>query len=137
MSHLRPFAAIALLLAGCTEQGQPQTPQAGGTTVLLGPEVTSINYPLSALPLSNPIRLELTFELAALASPEVQRACTAQEIEFTELSVILLAVRSEEWRTSPWTNRQRREVERLQQRWETLGGDAQTISDRCRSVIAA
>ena len=134
MSYVAPLAVVALLLAGCVETGRT----AGGPPpkVMTGSTVIVVNYPLSQLPMSDPVRMQTTFALSHLASPEARRACSAEELEFANLSIILYAVRDEEWRTSPWTEKQKREVERLQHRWRTLGGDARTVSKDCQKFVA-
>ena len=141
MSYLAPLAVVALLLAGCVETGRtaggpPPKAMTDSTVIVTDSTTIVVNYPLSQLPMSDPVRMQTTFALSHLASPEARRACSAEEIEFTNLSIILYAVRDEEWRTSPWTAKQKREVERLQQRWRVLGGDGRTVSPTCQRVIA-
>lgn len=126
MLYSRLLMTVTLLLVGCVEA--PRT---------IGPQQTtgavSINYPMAALPMTRRARVETVLDLSQLASAQAKRACATEDLEFVELSLIIKKVDYEEWRTKPWTARQKREVEALRRRWQALGGSSREISDPCRA----
>lgn len=125
MTYSLPVLALSLVLAGCA-----QTTSTDGLQQSTG--ATRIAYPMAALPMTDTARMETILDLSQLASADARRACTAEDLEFTELSLILATVDYEEWRTAPWTANQEREVAALRQRWQELGGSSRAVSDTCR-----
>ncbi|ANT59035.1 hypothetical protein AYJ57_00865 [Salipiger sp. CCB-MM3] len=134
MCKLACLLSAGLLLQACAETARTGPGVPPGTI----PENSAIfvAYDLKTLPLSDPVRLDTTFDLAALAGPEGRRICGPSEAEFAELSVILKAVQDEEWRTSPWSAEQRAQVVELQRRWDALGGRSRSLSKPCADLVA-
>lgn len=127
MLRILPLAAFAFVLTSCTEPDRVQT--------TIRPSVAVIGYPLSVLPMTDRTRTETVMSLTRFSLPRVKRACSPEERQFLELSLILYSVGYEEWRTAPWSPRQRREVNALRHRWQSLGGDSRTVSGRCQAAI--
>jgi hypothetical protein len=90
---------------------------------------------LAGLPLTDASRAELARIFAAEDDPEVRRACSDAEIAFLEASLLGLAVYTDEARTQPWTASEQEAVDVLMQRWNSLGGDAGTVSEACMAAI--
>ncbi|MGI1664023.1 hypothetical protein ACRDNQ_17425 [Palleronia sp. KMU-117] len=91
---------------------------------------------LSGLPLTDAIRAELSQSLAAFDDPDLRRSCSENEIAFLRTSLIGYGVFIGEEQTAPWTASERKAVEALMQRWNSLGGDGREVSDRCSQAEA-
>ncbi len=82
-------------------------------------------------------RLRFIQEVVWIYDPVVIKNCTLDEIEFEEIEWISLYVGYQENKVPPrlWTDEQRRLVDELEIRWETLGGDSRSVSPSCEAAI--
>ena len=131
LRSLRYLVCITML-SGCLPPDASTTAtqdvQLAGTS-----GIVTLNYPMSVLPLSDRARVATVMTLHNFTAPAAQRACSPDEIEFVELKIILARVDYEEWRTSPWSARQRAEVSKLRKRFAELGAASRTLSQSCQA----
>lgn len=90
---------------------------------------------MSDLPMSEMARFATIMNLAQLTSAAFARACTQEEREYLELKIILGTVDYEEWRTAPWSAKQKAEVRALRKRWQELGGESRSLSSSCKALV--
>lgn len=127
---MRHFLAItAITLAACAETSET-------AETAYGPPRNVTDYNLANTPLSKEARTELLALQGKLASPDGQRACSAEEREFAVTSLILYAIDIENDHPASWSAAQKSRVDALRRRWEALGGDARDLSRSCRNAMS-
>ncbi len=92
-------------------------------------------YDLNGLPLSQEIRDDIEPYLESLQQPAALKHCTPEELEFLAVSIVLSVTYwfADGGGGAPWSAEEASRIEALRERWEALGGDAGTVSDRCEA----